>query len=116
MRPAVTQMEERFDGRLTISASAIRAGGRLLVSGVVKGGHIPAGGVAVTIDYRQVGAPGSGTLGTVRTNRSGDYRFSQHFSHATKGLSYEVWAVVSGGQPGWPYVRGRSIPLVRHIL
>jgi hypothetical protein len=116
MRPAVTQMEERFDGRLTISASAIKAGGRLLVSGVVKGGHIPAGGVAVTIDYRQVGAPGSGTLGTVRTNRSGDYRFSQHFSHATKGLSYEVWAVVPSGQPGWPYVRGRSIPLVRHIL
>ncbi len=115
MRPAATQLQERFDGLLTIRASAIQAGGRLLVSGVVKGGDIPAGGVAVTIDYRQVGAPGAGTLGTVRTNASGDYRFAQYFSPTTTGLSYQVWAVVSAGQPHWPYVRARSISLIRHI-
>ncbi len=87
----------------------------LVVTGTVKGGHIPPGGLNVTIDYRQVGAPGSGTLGTVRTNSRGSYRFTQHFAPNTHGLIYELWAVVPGKQPKWPYLKASTARLVRHV-
>jgi hypothetical protein len=115
LRPAASQLQERFAGSLTLDASGIQAGGRLVISGVVRGGHIPRGGLEVTIDYRQVGAPGSGTLGTVRTDARGRYRFTQPFSPSTRGLAYELWAVVPKGQSGWPYLGARTASVVRHV-
>ena len=85
LRSAISDLRERFNGKLSVNASRITAGGKLVVTGVVKGGHIPSGGVNVTIEYRQAGAPGSGTLGTVRTDSKGRYRFVQHFAANTQG-------------------------------
>jgi hypothetical protein len=114
LRSAASDLQEKFGGKLTVGASAITAGARLIVTGAVKGGHIPSGGLSVTIDYRQVGAPGSGTLGTVRTNRKGRYRFTQHFATATRGLVYELWAVVPK-QAKWPYLKAVTKRLVRRV-
>jgi hypothetical protein len=116
LRSAVSDLRERFSGKLSLNASKIPAGGKLVIKGSVKGGHIPSGGVNVTIKYRQAGAPGSGTLGTVRTDRSGRYRFVQHFAASTKGLVYELWAVIPGNQPKWPYLKATTERLTRHIL
>jgi hypothetical protein len=116
LRSAVSDLQERFNGKVSLNASKINAGGKLVITGTVKGGHIPSGGLNVTIDYRQAGAPGSGTLGTVRTDRKGRYRFVQHFATNTKGLVYELWAVIPGNQPKWPYLKATTHKLVRHIL
>jgi hypothetical protein len=114
LRPAASDLQEKFGGKLTVGASGITAGAKLIVTGAVKGGHIPSGGLSVTIDYRQVGAPGSGTLGTVRTNGKGRYRFTQHFATATRGLVYELWAVVPK-QAKWPYLKAMTKRLIRHV-
>lgn len=116
LRSAISDLRERFNGELSLNASRIAAGGKLVITGAVKGGHIPSGGVNVTIEYRQLGAPGAGTLGTVRTDGNGNYRFAQHFASNTKGLVYEVWAAIRGNQPKWPYLNATTRRLVRHIL
>ena len=115
LRPAASQLLEHSSGSVTLDASKVQAGGALVVAGRVLGGHVPHGGLEVTIDYRQLGAPGSGTLGTVRTDAAGRYRFTQHFSTATHGLTYEVWAVVPSGQPGWPYVGAATAHVIRRV-
>jgi hypothetical protein len=115
LRSAASDLEEKFAGKLTFRASRIPAGGSLVVTGTVKGGHIPPGGLNVTIDYRQMGAPGSGTLGAVRTNSKGKYRFAQHFAANTGGLTYQLWAVVPGRQPKWPYLKASTTRLIRRV-
>ncbi|MDE3131754.1 MAG: hypothetical protein KGL16_11430 [Acidobacteriota bacterium] len=115
LRPAASALQERSAGSVNLAASSVRAGGRLVIHGLVRGGHIPHGGLEVTIEYRQRGAPGSGTLGTVRTDASGHYRFSQYFSPSTHGLAYELWAVVPPGQPGWPYRGARAPSVTRRV-
>jgi hypothetical protein len=115
LRPAASQLLEHSAGSVTLDASSVHAGGKLVLSGAVRGGHVPRDGLEVTIDYRQLGAPGSGTLGTVRTDSRGRYRFTQHFSRTTKGLAYEVWAVVPSGQSGWPYVGAATPHLLRRV-
>ncbi len=115
LRPAASELREESRGSVSLVASSVRAGGRLSISGEVEGGHIPLGGLEVTIDYRQLGAPGSGTLGTVRTNNRGDYSFTQYFSPSTRGLAYELWAVVPSDQAKWPYLGGRAASVIRHV-
>jgi len=115
LRPAASQLLEHSAGSVSLEASSIVAGGRLMISGQVLGGHIPRGGLEVTIDYRQLGAPGSGTLGTVRTDRRGRYAFSQYFSPSTRGLDYELWAVVPRGQSGWPYMGAATARVIRRV-
>ena len=114
LRPASSHLSERFTGRIAMQAGSIWAGSQLVVTGQVKGGHIPPGGVDVTIDYQQVGAPGHGTLGTARTTRAGRYRFTQPFSRATQGLVYRLWAVVDK-QPKWPYLATASAKVTRPV-
>ncbi len=114
LRPASSHLSERFTGRIAMQAGPIWAGSQLVVSGQVKGGHIPSGGVEVTIEYQQVGAPGHGTLGTVRTTRAGRYRFTQQFSRATQGLVYRLWAVVNR-QPKWPYLATATPKVTRPV-
>jgi hypothetical protein len=115
LRPAASQLLEHSSGSVSLEASSIVAGGRLMISGQVLGGHIPRGGLEVTIDYRQLGAPGSGTLGTVRTDRRGRYAFTQYFSASTRGLDYELWAVVPRGQSGWPYMGAATARVIRRV-
>lgn len=115
LRPAASQLREQSSGEVRIDASSIHAGGRLVITGVVKGGHIPKGGLEVTIDYRQQGAPGSGTLGTVHTDSRGRYSFTQRFSARTRGLVYELWAVVPGGQARWPYLGAVTGHVIRRV-
>lgn len=115
LRPAASQLLEHSSGSISLDASSIMAGGRLMIRGQVLGGHVPRGGLEVTIDYRQLGAPGSGTLGTVRTNRRGRYAFSQYFSPSTRGLNYELWAVVPRGQSGWPYMGAATARVIRRV-
>ncbi len=114
LRPAASQLLERSAGSVTLDASSVQAGGTLVITGRVRG-HVPRGGLEVTIDYRQIGAPGSGTLGTVRTDRGGHYRFTQAFSPSTSGLTYQVWAVVPGRQSGWPYLGAATARVIRQV-
>jgi hypothetical protein len=115
LRPAASQLPEQSSGSLSLNASKIRAGGHLVITGQVRGGHIPHDGLEVTIEYRQLGAPGSGTLGTVRTDRRGRYAFTQYFSPSTRGLHYELWAVVPRGQSGWPYLGASTARVIRRV-
>lgn len=115
LRPAASQLQEQSEGSMSLRASSIQAGGRLVIDGYVRGGAVPRGGLDVTIDYRQLGAPGSGTLGTVRTTRNGHFRFSQRFSRGTRGLEYQLWAVVPGGQAGWPYLGAHTSRVIRRV-
>jgi hypothetical protein len=115
LRPAASQLPEQSSGSVSLDASSIQAGGHLAVTGQVHGGHIPRGGLDVTIDYRQLGAPGSGTLGTVRTDRRGRYAFTQYFSPSTRGLDYQLWAVVPRGQSGWPYLGASTARVIRRV-
>jgi hypothetical protein len=115
LRPAASRMFVRSAGSVSLRASRIEAGGELVIDGQVRGGYIPHGGLEVTIDYRQLGAPGSGTLGTVHTDPRGDFRFTQHFSRDTRGLRYELWAVVPRNQPGWPYSGASAPPVLRRV-
>ncbi len=114
LRPASSQLSERFTGRIAMDAGQIWAGEQLRVTGQVKGGHIPSGGVEVTIDYQQVGAPGSGTLGTARTGAKGRFRFTQQFASSTRGLVYRLWAVVKK-QPRWPYLAAATTKVRRPV-
>jgi hypothetical protein len=116
LRSAFAQLKEQFAGSVTLKASRIRAGKKLILSGQVKGGYIPAGGVNVTISYQQVGAPGSGTLGTARTNGKGQYSFKQYFAARDKGLKYRLWVTVSAGQHGWPFTKAASRKFTRQVL
>jgi hypothetical protein len=115
LRPAASQLPEQSSGSVSLDASSIRAGGHLTITGQVHGGHIPRGGLEVTIEYRQLGAPGSGTLGTVRTDRRGRYAFTQYFSPSTRGLDYQIWALVPRGQSGWPYQGASTARVIRRV-
>jgi hypothetical protein len=115
LRPAASQLPEQSSGSVSLDASSIHAGGHLSLTGQVRGGHIPHGGLEVTIEYRQLGAPGSGTLGTVRTDSRGRYGFTQYFSPRTRGLDYELWAVIPRGQAGWPYLGAATAHVIRRV-
>jgi hypothetical protein len=115
LRSAVSQLPEHFTGSVSLSTNAVRAGGTLLLNGAVAGGHIPAGGVNVTVHYCQVGLPGCGQFGTIRTNTKGQYSFKQYFTAATKGLRYKLWVTVPAGQPDWPYDGATSTKVVKLV-
>ncbi|MGH2843687.1 MAG: hypothetical protein ACRDKL_08910 [Solirubrobacteraceae bacterium] len=115
LRSAVSQLPERFTGSVSINTNQVTAGGTLLVTGAVEGGHIPTGGVNVTVHYCQVGLPGCGQFGTIRTNAKGAYSFKQHFTEATKGLRYRLWVTVAPGQPGWPYYGATSKQVIKRV-
>lgn len=115
LRPAASQLEERSKGSIELRVSSIRAGGVLVMTGTVRGGQIPRSGLGVTIDYSQLGAPGSGTLGTVRANAHGRFRFKQPFARQTRGLTYVLWAVIRRGQPGWPFAGAATPRVTRRV-
>jgi hypothetical protein len=116
LRAAVTQIRERFTGRVTLVANQAAAGKRLTLAGRVTGGHVPAHGLNVTVDGKIVGYPGSQQLGTVHTNARGAYRYSIKLPSATRGLTYRLWLVVQSRlNPGWPYLGARSRALTRKV-
>ncbi|MGC9220131.1 MAG: hypothetical protein ACP5H2_02105 [Solirubrobacteraceae bacterium] len=114
LRPAVASLSELSKGRLALSVSQVHAGGVMRISGRVLGGHIPRGGVSVTIAYRQAGAPGQGVLGVVRTSAAGRFSFVQPFARTAEGLTYLVWSRVPA-QPGWPYLSATTAPVSRLV-
>ena len=114
LRPSVVQARETFTGKVTFHAGQVRAGGKLTITGVVKGGYIPAGGVEATVHFHQAGAPGSGVLGTIRTNKHGHFRFEQRFSRQVQGMRYQLWVTV-GSQRSWPYKHARSRTITRFV-
>ena len=116
VRAAVTQMRERFTGRVTLIANQAAAGKPLALVGRVTGGHVPAHGLNVTVEGKIVGYPGSQQLGTVHTNVRGAYRYSIKLPSATRGLTYRLWLVVQSRlNPGWPYLGARSRTLTRKV-
>ncbi len=116
LRAAVSQIKERFTGRVTVLANQAAAGRPLTLQGRVIGGHVPARGLNITIDGKIVGYPGSQQLGTVHTNARGAYRYSIKLPRATRGLTYQLWLVVQSRlNPGWPYLGARSPTLTRKV-
>ena len=116
LRAAVTQIRERFTGRVTLIANQAAAGKSLTLAGRVSGGHVPPRGLNVTVDGKIVGYPGSQQLGTVHTNARGAYRYSITLPSATRGLTYRLWLVVQSRlNPGWPYLGARSPTLTREV-
>jgi hypothetical protein len=116
LRTAVTQIRERFTGRVTLIANQAAAGKSLALAGRVIGGHVPAHGLNVTVEGKIVGYPGSQQLGTVHTNARGAYRYSIRLPSATRGLTYRLWLVVQSRlNPGWPYLGARSQTLSRKV-
>jgi len=116
LRGAVTQMSERFTGRVTLIANQAAAGKRLTLTGRVTGGHVPAHGLNITVDGKIVGYPGSQQLGTLHTNARGAYRYSIKMPSGTRGLTYRLWLVVQSRlNPGWPYAGAHSPTLTREV-
>ncbi len=116
LRAAVTQIKERFSGRVTIGATQAAAGKPLALTGRVTGGHVPAHGLNITVEGKLVGYPGSQQLGTVHSNAKGVYRYSITLPRATRGLTYRLWLTVQSRlNPGWPYLSARSRTLTRKV-
>ena len=116
LRAAVSQIKERFSGRVTIGATQAAAGKPLALTGRVTGGHVPAHGLNITVEGKLVGYPGSQQLGTVHSNAKGVYRYSITLPRATRGLTYRLWLTVQSRlNPGWPYLSARSRTLTRKV-
>ncbi len=116
LRAAVAQIRERIRGRVTISGNQAAAGKLLRIIGRVKGGHIPSGGLNVTLKGKIVGYPGSQQLGTIRTDSAGRYHYAIRLPAATRGLTYRLWLVVpSRLNPRWPFLSATSTVLTRRV-
>jgi hypothetical protein len=99
--------------RLRVSAATAKVGGApVRFSGRVgdSGAAIPAGGMAVGLQFR---LPGSGwtEFRTVQTDAAGRFRYPYGFSDDdSRGVRFQFRAFVAG-QEGWPYEAAASRPV-----
>jgi hypothetical protein len=86
-------------------------GGRpILFSGTVAADRIPAGGVAVQLQFHVPGVDWS-EFRTVRSDRHGRFRYAYRFSDDdSRGARFLFRAYVPS-QEGWPYEPGGSLPV-----
>jgi hypothetical protein len=99
--------------RLRASAAVARVGGAPLVFRgrvLAQPGEIPAGGRPVELQFRLPGLAWS-EFRTVRTNRSGRFRYAYRFSDDdSRGARFQFRAYVPA-QGDWPYEPGGSRPV-----
>jgi hypothetical protein len=72
--------------RLRARPRSVRAGGAVLFSGRLLGGHVPRGGKLVELQARV--AAGWRTFASVRSDRRGRLRYSYRFGTASGGMTY----------------------------
>jgi 5-hydroxyisourate hydrolase-like protein (transthyretin family) len=99
---AVRSRPLRLAVRASIRLRAVRQGDRTLVRGTLRGGHIPPGGILVTIEARR--GRRWARAATLVTDRHG--RFGARLAHLD---TRAVRATVTR-QPGYPFAAGTSAP------
>jgi hypothetical protein len=107
--PAATRtvrFSTRAGVRLSVSPGSVRVGRRVRLSGLLRGGHRPGGGVLVTLEGRQAGF-GWRSFATVRSGRGGRFATSYRFRSIRRRSTVRFRAVVRQ-QAGYPYATGRS--------
>ena len=99
--------------RLRVSSARARVGGRPIVfSGRVgdTGGHIPADGKLVNLQFRLPGLPWR-EFRSVRTDRHGHFRYAYRFADDDSRGAHFQFRAVAPAQAGWPYEPAGSLPV-----
>jgi hypothetical protein len=92
------------------SASALIGGRPVVFRGRVAGEEVPAGGLAVQLEFRLPGIPWS-EFRTLQTDRDGRFRYAYRFSDDdSRGVRFLFRAYVNA-QDDWPYEPGGSLPV-----
>jgi hypothetical protein len=97
---------------------AVRVGQRARIWGQVTGGYIPAWGVTIRLQYRVVGVGGPwiAFARAFRCNAKGRWAISAgRWQAGSGGATYQVRAVISSGQPGWPFAGAVSAAVTRYV-
>jgi hypothetical protein len=107
--PATTRtvrFSTRAGVRLSVSPGSVRVGRRVRLSGQLRGGHLPADGVLVTLQGRQ---PGFGwrTFTTARSRKRGRFAASYRFRTIRRATTVRFRAVMRR-QTGYPFTTGSS--------
>jgi len=105
VRPSIT---------LRITPAATSNGHTITFTGAVAGGHEPAGGLTLEIEYREGSAWMIYT--TVRTVAGGAFVWRYTFHRTTESITY--WfrvAIPAGGVVGYPYLPAASPPRSVHV-
>jgi hypothetical protein len=97
--------------RATLSASPrqVRPGGRVRLSGRLRGGHVPRRGKLIDLEARDAGRWRD--FDTVRTDRRGRFRTSYRFSRRARRGTYPIRVKVRADS-SYPFALGYS-PAVR---
>lgn len=107
--PAATRtvrFSTRAGVRFSVSPGSVRVGRRVRLSGLLRGGHRPGGGVLVTLQGRQAGF-GWRSFATVRSGRGGRFATSYRFRSIRRRTTVRFRAIMRQ-QAGYPYATGRS--------
>jgi hypothetical protein len=107
--PAATRtvrFSTRAGVRLSVTPGSVRVGRRVRLSGLLRGGHRPGGGVLVTLQGRQAGF-GWRSFATVRSGRRGRFATSYRFRSIRRRTTVRFRAIMRQ-QAGYPYATGRS--------
>lgn len=91
-------------GRMTLSVRQL--GTVASFRGRLVGGHVPARGVTVQLQWRD-GARWR-PVANLSTDRRGRFRYAYRFSDRARGFRYRFRAIVTPGQLDYPYAPGRS--------
>lgn len=107
----VSRLAVRARVRLRVSSRKAVVGGRpITFSGTVAGDRIPAGGVAVQLQFHLPGVDWS-EFRTVRSDRRGRFHYAYRFSDDdSRGVRFLFRAYVPS-QDEWPYEPGGSLPV-----
>jgi hypothetical protein len=92
----------------------LKPGHKLIVSGRLDGGYVPAGGALVTIQYAVQGFRGWTNWGDTRTTRKGTFAVRMPILPADAGHTFE-WRAVIKAQTGWAFLAGHSNTVTRAI-
>jgi hypothetical protein len=95
---------EVVTGAITLKApKSVKVGHKLVLTGRLPGGFIPAQGVALRVYYTEKGAKGTGDYAaTYHTNSKGVFTIKEPSRATARGHTYTFWVKVVTPSP-WPY-------------
>ena len=91
-------------GSITVKApKSVKVGHKLVLTGQLPGGYIPAQGVALRVYYTEKGARGTGDYpATYHTSAKGTFTIKEPSRRSARGHIYTFWVQVVTPSP-WPY-------------
>ena len=100
---------------LAITPTHTSNGHTITFRGTISGGHEPAGGLPLELQYREGSRWMTYTI--VRTDsRSDSYVFRYTFRRTTQAITYTFRLVIAGGVAGYPFQPAASPPRSVRVL